>query len=409
MYIRRRDPRYLISLSTLSVEAFRAAKEAKLKADLLLAAKERAAEAAVLAAAYVTPSWDTSGTKSSTWDDGILERDGESDEEEEEENWCVPCGKGFRSGGSWEAHERSRKHGKNLERMVKEMVEQDQALGLDGTARVVENQELSEEESEAEGERPAAKTVEALARGLAGFDLDTPPSTVPPSPSARSDASTSSEPEEEESQTRKSKLSKKQKKSQRAFVSPLIEGEEAMYEEEEVEAVGMVSKKTRGKKGKKASPPPLEAEDDLIEQEGELDAVLEELPESSGGKKSRRAKKTSTSIVGTPEGSGRSTPIPLASTEGSEKDKELKEAQDDFEGDDGRELSKKDKRRAKDAAKQAGGVIDELVSPPHSVDSVDDDRIALQRLLDNVRLAIKALCAHQGDGTRPGGAQGGAR
>lgn len=106
-----------MSLSSLSPEAHRAAAATKLKADLLLAAQERAKERELEAASYEVQDWQKVGT---TTNDDLGEwgerSSGEEDEGEEEEQWCVACNKGFRSGGAWEGHERSRKHLKNLER-----------------------------------------------------------------------------------------------------------------------------------------------------------------------------------------------------------------------------------------------------------------------------------------------------
>lgn len=49
-------------------------------------------------------------------EDGGAEQSGE--EEVEEVVWCEACSKGYRSGGAWEDHERSRKHVKNVQRYV---------------------------------------------------------------------------------------------------------------------------------------------------------------------------------------------------------------------------------------------------------------------------------------------------
>lgn len=117
LYVRRRDPRYTMSQSSLSPDAFREAESARLRADLLLAAKERAKEREKEAEAYraSAPEWQRHGDDPlAEWD----ERSGSDEDEEpdDDEQWCVACGKGFRSGGAWENHERSRKHVKNVER-----------------------------------------------------------------------------------------------------------------------------------------------------------------------------------------------------------------------------------------------------------------------------------------------------
>ncbi len=118
--IRRRDPRYASSLSSLSADAAREAEAARLKASRLLAAKERAAAREAEAAAYEAQSWqasarDVADEAARQWEE---RSEGESAQsgQEEEEQWCVACSKGFRSGGAWENHERSRKHVKNVEK-----------------------------------------------------------------------------------------------------------------------------------------------------------------------------------------------------------------------------------------------------------------------------------------------------
>lgn len=120
MYIRRRDPRWILSQSTLSPQAHREAEQARLKADLHLAAIERAKEHEKQAAEYKAQSWQNvpTTTNGRGGEDLWGEKSEEEDLSEEEENWCVACARGFRSGGAWDGHERSRKHAKNVERSV---------------------------------------------------------------------------------------------------------------------------------------------------------------------------------------------------------------------------------------------------------------------------------------------------
>lgn len=107
-----------MSLSSLSPEAQRAADAVKLKADLVLAAQERAKERELQAASYSQQDWQktTAGNVDvmKEWEERSSGSEGGG--EDPEEVWCVACGKGFGSGGSWENHERSRKHLKNLEK-----------------------------------------------------------------------------------------------------------------------------------------------------------------------------------------------------------------------------------------------------------------------------------------------------
>lgn len=119
LYIRRRDPRYLLSESALDPESYRLAQAARVKADLLLAAKERAKERERQAELYEAQSWQKSTVDPmGNWGERSGE-EGEGDSGAEgEEQWCVACARGFMSGGAWENHERSRKHKQNLERSV---------------------------------------------------------------------------------------------------------------------------------------------------------------------------------------------------------------------------------------------------------------------------------------------------
>lgn len=119
-FVRRRDPRY--SASTTS--AARAAAEAEIRASLAAASRQRAAERAAAAASYRAQDWQEADDKAEAvhalWDEVSDEEDvdGSGDEIVEEIVWCEACSKGYRSGGAWEDHERSRKHGKNVERCV---------------------------------------------------------------------------------------------------------------------------------------------------------------------------------------------------------------------------------------------------------------------------------------------------
>lgn len=118
--IRRRDPRYAASLSSLSANAARDAEAARQKASRLLAAKERAAAREAEAATFEAQAWQASANEvaeeaARQWEERS-EGDSAEEGQEEEEQWCVACNKGFRSGGAWENHERSRKHVKNLEK-----------------------------------------------------------------------------------------------------------------------------------------------------------------------------------------------------------------------------------------------------------------------------------------------------
>lgn len=116
--MRKRDPRYINSKS--NPQATRAAEEARIRAELATAAKERAREREAAAAAWraQAPAWQQQAEPTDSgaghWD----ERSDEGDVDQEDEVWCVACERGYRSGGAWDNHERSRKHQRNMARSV---------------------------------------------------------------------------------------------------------------------------------------------------------------------------------------------------------------------------------------------------------------------------------------------------
>lgn len=133
-FLRKRDPRF---------------KKQQKEQDELSAAnagpKSQPAKVRAQAAeAYVEQEWQKADRLSShadlEW--GLVE--GENDEEEWE---CVACTKSFRSEAAWNSHERSKKHLKEIERLRREMEEDDEemelqeAIELDAKGGVVEDEE----------------------------------------------------------------------------------------------------------------------------------------------------------------------------------------------------------------------------------------------------------------------------
>ncbi|KAK4048685.1 hypothetical protein OIV83_004655 [Microbotryomycetes sp. JL201] len=167
LFVRRRDPRFKAAQND---DAQRAAEAAKIKAEMLQAAKERAQEREREAANYREQEWQRgNGTATAEWRERS-EDESVQEEEEEEEQWCVACNKGFRSGGAWENHERSRKHVKNVERLVREMQLEDEALGLGGDSgqpTASTSRSPSPDPIGADNERASQ-----LARDLEGATLD---------------------------------------------------------------------------------------------------------------------------------------------------------------------------------------------------------------------------------------------
>ena len=200
---------------------------------------------------------------------------------------------------------------------------------------------------------PPSEIVNNLANDLGNFIID------PEITSEDEDNAVESEQEEEEEEEllTRNKGSKRNKKKSKPAATMDVNSEE-----EEYEAIGMVKKSKRGKSAVKKSSiliPSDDVDDTATEPALDVGSKLEEEEEDGmplPAKKSRRAKKGKLSTA-SPSISGSTTPaldmdvlspIGLTSADGG-----------GMEGDDGREMSKKDKRRAKEAAKS--GIVDELV------------------------------------------------
>lgn len=68
-------------------------------------------------------------------------------EGDDSEEWeCVACRKTFRSEAAWNSHERSKKHIKELEKLMKEMEQEDGELDLDGEVDMSERGSISEQD-----------------------------------------------------------------------------------------------------------------------------------------------------------------------------------------------------------------------------------------------------------------------
>ena len=133
------------------------------------------------------------------WDEVSDEEDvveGSGDEEivvVEEIVWCEACSKGYRSGGAWENHERSRKHVKNVERCVRACVRvrprfHRRDISLMNTdllrLRLIREMQLEDEElglgtSSAAGHTPAVGDDSEAAPPVASTSRS-PPSPPPP-------------------------------------------------------------------------------------------------------------------------------------------------------------------------------------------------------------------------------------
>ncbi|GAA5902215.1 Jjj1p [Sporobolomyces salmoneus] len=342
LFIRRRDPRY-VSTSNPSAQASAAA---EIKASLAAASKARALEREQAAADYQAQLQDwEKGEKQGLenvlreWEEGSeLDDDegaggnGEDGEEEELERvWCEACSKGYRSGGAWEDHERSRKHLKNVDRLIKEMQAEDEALGLDSTEPP-----------------PPLFTTPPIASSSRS------PS---PTPSAQLDIDLADlSLDEEDTPAPKSKKNKKKKKNVLSSV-PVSDDEEFDVEDEtageqaEVEPEELATqRKNQRKKGKgKKALPSTGLDIDQVDDDvgGEMRTPGPESLEGEddifgggGGKRGKKGKRRA--AAGNKSGSA--TPATLETVQ--------PEDQADSAPIEEEEMSKKDKRRAREAAKK---------------------------------------------------------
>jgi len=125
-FIRKRDPRYKKHQESQSQANNSLTPKTQSTAHI---AKQKAAES------YVEQDWQKVETK------GLhVDLDWAAAEGEDVEEWeCVACRKTFRSEAAWDSHERSKKHMKEVERLRREMEEEDEEFALDDPASVPES------------------------------------------------------------------------------------------------------------------------------------------------------------------------------------------------------------------------------------------------------------------------------
>ena len=117
-FIRKRDPRY------------KKHQEVQAQLNSAPAAQPQKGAAAVkqqVHTTYVEQEWQKVETKSHHADLDWAAAEGDESEEWE----CVACRKTFRSEAAWDSHERSKKHMKEVEKLRREMEDEDEDLGLD--------------------------------------------------------------------------------------------------------------------------------------------------------------------------------------------------------------------------------------------------------------------------------------
>jgi len=127
MFVRKRDPRYK---SHLAHQARLNQMKAKGSSGSS-SPKPVAQRAQTNNTPYVEQDWQKV-TKDHQHDDLEWAAAGGEDPEVWE---CVTCGKSFKSEAAWDSHERSKKHMKEVERLKREMMRENEELGLSGEVR----------------------------------------------------------------------------------------------------------------------------------------------------------------------------------------------------------------------------------------------------------------------------------
>ncbi|KAK4054039.1 hypothetical protein OIO90_003684 [Microbotryomycetes sp. JL221] len=319
LFVRRRDPRFKAAQND---EAQKAAEAARTKAELLQAAKERAQEREREAALYKEQEWQR-GSQNATAEWEERSEDESPDEEEiEEEQWCVACNKGFRSGGAWENHERSRKHVKNVERLVREMQLEDEALGLGAEEQPVAS--TSRSPSPSIFATPDEDMATDLARDLESVRL--------------SSTNGGAIADEDEAFNQLSKKAKGKRAKRKKAGQDLVQELENDSEEASLnglETLGMARKGRRGKnRGRSGISTPLDLDDD----------------ENVGSSLNGTDRRVGNGKKKTQNGAAQSE---LPQLEDDHQSDSLDASRDaSVAGDAGSELSKRDKRRLREAAKK---------------------------------------------------------
>ncbi|CAA7265571.1 unnamed protein product [Cyclocybe aegerita] len=198
-FIRKRDPRYKKHQESQAETTLTA--QVPKESSAAHIAKQKAAEA------YVEQEWQKVEMKGLHADLDWAAAEGEDLEEWE----CVACRKSFRSEAAWDSHERSKKHMKEVERLRRQMEQDDEELELD-------------EPIPSEDHSPSPDTNEA---GQVEKEATPPPLSPSPPPSRPVPNVTADvDPDEpglleDEPIRRRTKRSKKQQHPGSQAVSPL--------------------------------------------------------------------------------------------------------------------------------------------------------------------------------------------
>ncbi|KAJ3565153.1 hypothetical protein NP233_g7826 [Leucocoprinus birnbaumii] len=263
-FIRKRDPRYKAHLAQqASATQSKPTSNASINQDTAAAALRRAQASEN----YIEQDWQKVDSKHLHVDLEWAVAEGADDEEWE----CVVCNKTFRSEAAWDSHERSKKHLKEVERLQRQMLKEDQALELEGEGMDDLDFEdvVNDEEDVVAVETPGPpRSPTPSVKSL---------SEVPENPEDTSEAPTrdaSLEPE----QPKGKKRNKKASSNKRATLEPMSKSERrAIRRNQQFDS-----------DAERDTPEPNGAGEDQAEEEGEGEAASQ-TPEVSKRDK-RRAK-----------------------------------------------------------------------------------------------------------------------
>ncbi|KAI0048979.1 DnaJ-domain-containing protein [Auriscalpium vulgare] len=225
MFIRKRDPRYKAHLGRQAQLSGSASASAPTTRPGSGTATPTAKRAPAVAPTFVAQDWQQTGAAH----DAAADLEWARAEGEDDEEWeCVACGKTFRSEAAWDSHERSKKHLKAVERLKREMQLEEEELGLDAEAEAEAGEEGGDDEDEDDGaakdqereeqDGPSVPPQQSVSRDPA---LAADPPTPSPAPASAGKEDDGPGDETDAGPARKHKRAKSRKKQRSPSASPV--------------------------------------------------------------------------------------------------------------------------------------------------------------------------------------------
>lgn len=147
-FIRKRDPRYKAHLAA-QTQANKILSQAKAPTSGSSTPRLQPTKP------YVEQAWQRAGGMDHDADADLEWAGGEGNAEEWE---CVACGKTFRSEAAWDSHERSKKHMREIERLKREMWQEEEVLRLGPEEGESDENEEVDRDSDSEFVHPPPPT-----------------------------------------------------------------------------------------------------------------------------------------------------------------------------------------------------------------------------------------------------------